>query len=484
MRQLGFIMRIPIRLQWKFLISIMAVVTLFGGIHIILIRMSLEKTLKEELRLQLNTIASSTSRSLIPYLLVDDIVTMNKLLLKAREADQRIGYAFILDPSGTSIVHTFGTRNIPIDLFVANRLTSSFGANFKRIQDLNRPSRTYLDIAYPLGDSGRYGTLRMGVDEKGIRATLDRIVMTFMLMVLVFSFLGVMGAFVASRWINRPIKRIEHALDEFDLHAPVPAIDVTTGDELEIFAQYIESMLNRLKTTHRKLGDARTKMFKAERVATIGTLAAGIAHEVRNPLAGMLNSFDVLSKEPEAQRDLDRYLPLLVEAANRIDATITRFLNFARFPKVEGGSIQINKAVESAIVLARPRVGESDVRLHVDLKINIPTIQGEEHLIQQVVLNILINAIDAVGEKGLISVRTSLDEEAVSIEIQDDGTGIEEKDMQHLFDPFYSTKGEGGTGLGLAISMEIVKQFQGKIHVDSQPGVGTKFRIEIPIGER
>lgn len=477
-------MRIPIRLQWKFLIAIMAVVTLFGGIHIFLIKMFLEKTLKEELQFQLNTIASGTSRSLVPYLLVDDIVAMNKLLLKAREADQRIGYAFILDPSGAFVVHTFGTREIPIDLFIANRLTSALGANFKRIQDLNRPSRTYLDIAYPLGDRGRYGTLRMGVDEKGIRATLNRIVMTFMFMVLVFSFLGVMGAFVTSRWINRPIKRIECALDEFDLHASVPAINVTTGDELENFAQHIESMMKRLKATHRKLEDARTKMFKAERVATIGTLAAGIAHEVRNPLAGMLNSFDVLSKEPEAKRDLDRYLPLLVEAANRIDATITRFLNFARFPKVEGGAIQINKAVESAVVLARSRVGESDVRLHVDLKKNIPAVQGEEHLIQQVVLNILINAIDAVGEEGYITVRTSLNKEVVFIEIRDNGMGIEEKDLEHLFDPFYSTKGEGGTGLGLAISMEIVKQFQGKIHVDSQPGVGTTFRVEIPIGER
>ena len=471
------------RLKWKFLIAIMAVVTLFGGIHILLIKLILQTTLQDELRYQLETIASSTARSLIPFLLVDDLVGMNKLLLKTQEADERIGYAFILDRDAAPVVHTFSVDGVPDTLLTANPLAADSDEPFRRVQNKHRPSKTFLDIAYPLGEKGRYGTLRMGLDEGGIRATLNRIVVIFMGMVVIFALLGVLGALVASRWINRPMGEIEAAIDIFDLQEPVPNIEVRSGDELEYFADHIEAMMTRLKKTHERLEEARTKMFKAERIATIGSLASGIAHEVRNPLAGMLNCLEGISKDPEGEKNFPIVLPLLMEAANRINATITRFLNFARVPTQRGGSASVNSAVESAVALAKPRLSGSGVRLEVDLDGDLPAVPGEEHLFQQVALNILINAIDAVGGSGVVSVKTTFDEAAVILEIRDNGVGIEEKDIRSLFDPFYSTKGSEGTGLGLAVSMEIIKRFHGTILVESRKGEGATFRVKIPVDD-
>jgi two-component system NtrC family sensor kinase len=473
-------LRIPIRLKWKFLIGILDLVLLFGIIHVFFVKIYLGKSLEEELRYRQKTLASSLANAALPHLLLDEKVELHKLMMRAQKEEHRIRYMLVLDRAGLPVLHTFGPQGIPEEILSANSLNPDLTEHYERIQDARRLHQTYLDIAYPIGGQGRYGTLRVGMDERGIRYTLNRVSMAILFMVLLFVLLGMAGAMALAWWINRPIQEIRSALFEFDLSSPVPEIDVHTGDELEDFAESVQSMLKRLKSTYEQMDLLRTKMFRAERVAVIGTLAAGIAHEIRNPLAGMMNCLKRLSKDPDEAK-VRSYLPLMDKAARHIDETVSRFMHFTRSGVKAGKHFPVNRSVETALSLIRPQLEGRAIRVDFQAGRELPNLEGDSTLFDQVLLNLLINAMDAVEREGSIMIRTLLRNGFVVVEVRDTGVGITQEDLQQIFEPFYTTKSGEGTGLGLAISQEIIKEFQGRIFVESDPGRGTLFQVEIPV---
>jgi PAS domain S-box-containing protein len=223
------------------------------------------------------------------------------------------------------------------------------------------------------------------------------------------------------------------------------------------------------------------QVLQQERLAALGLLAAGVAHEVNTPLTG-ISSYAQMLLEDLAESDPRREALEKIETQTRRASNIVNsLLNLARDDDAEFESLSLNDTVREVLQLFEPQIKRRDIRIETRLDEGSTEILGHRGKIQQVLLNLLLNARDAVDSGGRIRVCTRRDGERVSLEIVDDGVGIAEEDLPRIFDPFFTTKGKGqGTGLGLSISYGIVQEHRGEMSVESTPGESTRFCIELP----
>ncbi len=222
-------------------------------------------------------------------------------------------------------------------------------------------------------------------------------------------------------------------------------------------------------------------LVQSSRLATIGTLAAGVAHEVNNPIGGMQNAVNRLRTADNLTERQRVYLQLVHDGLSRIARTARRLLEFA--PKdARPRPFDVRDAVEGARALVDHRLRQGRVALHVDVADDLPPVHGDAHEIQQVMLNLFLNSLDAIGERqGTVSVRARAADGRVSIEVEDDGPGMAEEDLPRVFDPFFSKKDRpDASGLGMFISYSIVQNHGGSMRVESVPGRGFRTVVELP----
>ena len=224
------------------------------------------------------------------------------------------------------------------------------------------------------------------------------------------------------------------------------------------------------------------QVLQQERLASLGLLAAGVAHEVNTPLTG-ISSYAQLLLEDMSPDDPRRETLAKIETQTRRASTIANsLLNLARPERSAFESLALNDAVQEVLKLFEPQIRDKRIVLHPELAPQLPEIRGHRGKLQQVLLNLLSNARDAVEGGGRIAVRTVRSGERVVLEVVDDGVGIAEEDLPRIFDPFFTTKGRGkGTGLGLSISYGIVREHDGAMQAESVPGEFTRFRVELPV---
>lgn len=227
------------------------------------------------------------------------------------------------------------------------------------------------------------------------------------------------------------------------------------------------------------------QVLRQERLASLGMLAAGVAHEVNTPLTGISSYTQMLLEEmpdDDPRRDILRKIE---EQSLRASKIANSLLNLSRPEDAAFEALDLNEAVREVMRLFEPQIRGRGIRLEADLAPDLPPVPGHRGKIQQVLLNLLLNARDAVAGDGRIAVATSSRGDRVTLEVLDDGAGIAEEDLPRVFDPFFTTKGRGkGTGLGLSISYGIVREHDGEILVDSVPGERTRFRVELPVRGR
>ncbi len=241
---------------------------------------------------------------------------------------------------------------------------------------------------------------------------------------------------------------------------------------------------------HRDLHDKKMmekQLIHTQKMESIGILAAGVAHEVGNPLASISALVQVVQRSSTDEFAKEK-LELVKGQINRISKTIRDLVDFSRPSNYELNLTDINKNIYNAVEIIRAGTKIKDIKFVLSLNKDIPLIPLIEDQIQQVFVNILINAVDAISEQTdrelekKISVSSDKDEDDIIIIFQDTGKGIEEKNLTKIFEPFFTTKREGkGTGLGLWITYGIISSFQGTISVESTVGKGTKFIITLPI---
>lgn len=224
----------------------------------------------------------------------------------------------------------------------------------------------------------------------------------------------------------------------------------------------------------------REELRRAEHLAALGKLLAGVAHEVRNPLAAIRSTAQLFQRLPPPSRDPSMLDPIL-HSVDRLNALVSRLLFFARSGHEERRPVDVNAIVQETLTLLRAQAEAQRVVLQTELASDLPPLLGSAQALQQVVLNLAANALQAMPNGGTLLCRTRLlPGPRIELSVADTGPGIAVEELPHLFEPFHTTRPEG-TGLGLALCREIVQQHGGKIELDHQPGWGAVFRITLPV---
>ncbi len=254
---------------------------------------------------------------------------------------------------------------------------------------------------------------------------------------------------------------------------------------------YLNQNLERLVAERTEaLARSEKQMAQADRLASIGQLSSGVAHEINNPLGVILGYTQLLLRGEKEDSQRRRDLKTIEKHVRSCKAIVEDLLNFARSSKPKKETVKIHRSIDEILDFVRHHAKSGEVVLERDYDPRVPPLLLDEKKIKQVIMNLVMNARHAVGGGGTIAVATGFDpeKELVSIRVADTGYGIEKKNLSRIFDPFFTTKPTGeGTGLGLSVSYGIIKNHGGDIIVESEPGTGTTFTVVLPAasaGER
>ncbi|WP_052352984.1 PAS domain S-box protein [Neobacillus dielmonensis] len=222
--------------------------------------------------------------------------------------------------------------------------------------------------------------------------------------------------------------------------------------------------------------ETQEKVRKSEKLAVVGQMAAAVAHEIRNPLTPIKGFLQLFNSEKKLNPE---YLPIILDELQRVEGIISEFLSIAKPHSTKTAYIDVNNLLEQVIKLMQTEALMKNKNIYLYTNPEIPMIQGDPHSLKQVFVNVIQNALDAIGERGQVEVRIIVEQAGILIEITDNGCGIPKERLSKLGEPFYSTK-EKGTGLGLMTSFRIIESHNGRITIDSEPGAGTNVSIWLP----
>jgi two-component system, NtrC family, sensor kinase len=227
------------------------------------------------------------------------------------------------------------------------------------------------------------------------------------------------------------------------------------------------------------------QMSQTEKLTSLGLLAAGVAHEVNTPLAVISNYIQMLAKQMPEGDPRQAIIEKIVKQTFRASEIVNNLLNFSRTGAAEAADVDVNRVVEETLSLVAHPLKTSQIQVVKQLGAPLPLVRGSANKLQQVFLNLFLNARDAMPGGGMLEVRTAAHNGSVEIEVADTGAGIAREHIHRIFDPFFTTKASGrGTGLGLSVSYGIIKEHSGKIDVRSTPGKGTSFHVEFPTARK
>jgi two-component system NtrC family sensor kinase len=351
----------------------------------------------------------------------------------------------------------------------------------------------------------------------------------------------IFGSFLLSRVLVKPLKELVQLTQNISEGDFSQKIEVTSKNEIGQLISSFNRMIERLKdnqenlenhlksleSANRKLKQAQEELIRTEKLASIGRFAAGVAHEVGNPLGAILGYTSILEKEGVDREESKDYLKRIEKEIGRINRIVRELLDFARPSKFEVREVEINKVIENTLSLLSYQKNFINIETQLKLQPDLPMIKGDEPQLSQVLINIILNAIDGMPKGGTLKIHTeeyvvedvfpsrfplpyaprrrgdpvesdyfymrkpdpistlftkfSKGDRLVKIQITDTGIGIKKEDLERIFDPFFTTKApDKGTGLGLSISLRIVESMGGEIKVESEVGKGTTFQVYFP----
>ena len=308
-------------------------------------------------------------------------------------------------------------------------------------------------------------------------------------------FVVIIGYVLLTRIIVSPIRRIGVAAQRIAEGDHASRVKLRSQNEIGWLAQNVNHMLDRLDEgrsnlqqqvealgrAKAELEDAQEAMIRSEKLASIGQLAAGVAHEMGNPLSAVIGLVELM-KDGEAVSEDERedVLSRIEKELMRINRIIRDLLDYSRTPVEEADSSSLQLAVESVVKLVEAQPIFRDVEIDVKLDDQLPLVAVSNDRLVQILLNLLLNAAEAMEGSGKIKISACQDQEQLRLCVEDDGPGIDPEVWNRLFEPFFTTKASGkGTGLGLAICERIVETAGGKIEVDSGPPTGAKFTVTL-----
>ncbi len=461
----------------KIMIAILSVVIIIGAIQIYLVYNIIGGWLEDQYISNGIRLAYHFAEEIEEPLLYKDQLTVQKALLQWCMATQEHGYAFVVSSDREIFASSF-KMNTPLGLAAAN-LPESNRYHIKTIFDRNTP---YVDIAVPIM-KGEAGWLRLGLNKTMLKAPVKKVITILLGFVAIFLVFGILGSIFLSKMITYPIHHIAQKTENVDLNGSPLKLNVKTGDEIEQLAHTFEEMTIRLQQNHQRLSEVRKKSFEAEKLVSLGLLSSGVAHEISNPLAGIEKGLRRILKNPEDIKQVRKYIPLMLDGVEHINHIITGLLTFARADSGKTSDLEVEKVINQALTLIHHRIKSNRVVLNIrngfDNRLHI---KGNLQDLSQVIVNLVINSIDAMPNGGQLTISTNADDKFAWVEVEDTGIGIPSEMQDKIWEPFYTSKSPGeGTGLGLTVTRSLVELNGGQIGFKSAEGKGSIFRFSVPL---
>ncbi|MGZ4788797.1 MAG: sensor histidine kinase [Terriglobales bacterium] len=282
--------------------------------------------------------------------------------------------------------------------------------------------------------------------------------------------------------VRRPMLELESSIQrvsEGDLQATVSFAD--RNDDIGDLGRNFNTMVEQLRESREEIERLHaTQMSRAEHLATLGELAAGLAHEIRNPLAGIAGVMDIIGRDVPATSAAQDVLKDVREEVLRINRIVTDLLETARPKAPQKQLADLNTTAEHALMFAREQAKSKPIHIGFTRSEDLPPFQHDPSQIHQVLLNLMLNAIQAIDGPGSVSVTVEQRDGMAAVDVTDTGPGIPPETLQNIFRPFFTTKGHG-TGLGLSLAKRIVEDHGGRIQVASMPGHGCTFSVILPM---
>ena len=303
--------------------------------------------------------------------------------------------------------------------------------------------------------------------------------------------------FLTRKWITQPISRLMVGINDLAKGNLNTRIDLKSGDELSDLARAFDQMAVDLKKAQERIiQEAETKLElerslrQSEKLATVGQLASGLAHEIGTPLNIIGGRAELIKRRLEDKKGAQKNLDIIVQQTERITKIIQQLLGFVRKKKPEQKTLRISTLLETTLVFLEHQIQKQEVRVVREISDDLPPVIGDPDQLQQVFLNLILNAIQSMPEGGILYLSVSSkwiakegiengQRQYVVVSFTDTGIGMEKEVVKNIFNPFFTTK-DTGTGLGLMVSQGIVLDHEGWIDVESELGKGSMFKIYLP----
>ena len=399
--------------------------------------------------------------------------SFNNWLQKARSSAQTVHEQNILNQIESEYIHYAYGRDQVIELYKAGKRKAGAERHWevrKQFFAIQRLCDQYKEIQKKQIRQAR-------VESRAQTRFIKGLTLVALPSVLV---LGLVLAYILLNQILKPIRILSMESGGMEMDSPLPM-------EMTALRQRVHSLIENVDQTQSELQQSRAHLLQAEKLAMVGKLAAGVAHTIRNPLTSVNMRLFSLERSLKLSQTQREDFEVIAEEVRHIDTIVQNFLEFARPPKLKMQSISPSEVVDMALQLLRHRLESYGVQVELDRQHPLPEVKADPEQLKEVLINLLVNACEAMGEGGSILIR---EEEGVAeplgrvvvIRVKDNGPGIPKSVRDKVFQPFFSTK-EEGTGLGLSIAYRIVEEHGGWLSLKSREGEGTTFTITLPCRE-
>lgn len=415
-------------------------------------------------------------------LVLEAVIRTDRLISVVSRSE--IFEGFILEPGGGLLVHKEPQR-------ISDRDSTPWVPDSKALPEGSGLAATFeyvVDGTEMIGGFTRVGVgdLIVGVQIPRAAAFLSAKALFNNLIFVSFIILLTATVFslIWSYRLTRPLVSLTEAARDVGRGDFEIKLIPTSRDEIGDLTQSVNQMAHELGEREKALEETQAALIQSEKMSAFGQLSAGIAHEVKNPLAGILGYTQLSLKKMEDDPVVYKNLKIIEQETKRCNSIIENLMKFARQDKPELRPLAVNDVIEDSIVLVDHQMGISQITLEKNLAEGLPEIRGDSNQLIQVFMNLMINAQQAMdGQPGTITVTSgSSNAGVVEVRIADTGPGMPEEVSRKIFEPFFTTKAAGkGTGLGLAVTYGIIKDHGGNIRVKSEPGEGATFIITLPV---
>jgi two-component system NtrC family sensor kinase len=391
---------------------------------------------------------------------------------------ETIRYVTLTDPSGvvthSSLAGQVGQR-------LGRAVENAGGGQVSSVMTMLSGGRV-LEVRLPLRDAGRrLGSLMIGFSlastERTLEASPRQLAVVAVLLIAVNSILTAL--YVEA--LIRPILSLHQIMMQAgrgDLTVRAPA---DRGDEVGELGAAFNRMMDELEQVRDLETVRQTQLAHTEKMAAVGTLAAGVAHEVNNPLGGVLTCLENMRADPANEEMRANYLALIQSGVERIQRTVANLLDFSRKRPLRLEPTSVGDCLRRVAELTAYQLRKAGVDVRFNLHPADPQVMADRSQMEQLFLNLVLNALQAMPDGGILTLHTGVSDGHVYADVQDTGRGVPSEIRDRIFDPFFTTRGVGqGTGLGLAVSDSIVAAHGGRIEVTSHVGVGSTFRVRLP----